>query len=71
MERLRANIHRRLIEINKPFFQEQLNFKMTSLKRALFLVIYFILSKTYPYTLNRKNGITINNALFKGDINEF
>ena len=44
---------------------------MTSLKRALFLVIYFVLSKTYPYTLNRKNGITINNALFKGDVNEF
>ena len=27
VERLRTNLHRKLIEINNPFFQEQLNLK--------------------------------------------
>ena len=35
MERLRANIHRKLIEINKPFFQEQLNFKNDILEESI------------------------------------
>ena len=34
MERLRTNIHRKLIKINNPFFQEQLNFKNDILKES-------------------------------------
>jgi hypothetical protein len=52
MERLRANIHRRLIEINKSFFQEQLNFKNDILEESI--VFGYISSTVKDITLHLK-----------------
>ena len=52
MERLRANIHRRLIEINKPFFQEQLNFKNDILEESI--VFGYIFYTVKDITLHLK-----------------